>query len=124
MWSNLSIRAPAQGNQSNVSRGTGPASTQQQLQDEVSHFVPGTESYRFGATNHQLAGLAQSPNQGQGGNAEDFPPLGGLGGDIERRGSLLSAFANQGTVGLQNSRLGFDQPDIGLGGPGDRNVRL
>jgi hypothetical protein len=124
MWSNSSIRAPAQGNQSIVSRTTGPTPVQQQLQDDAPHFVPGNESYRFGATNHQVTGLAQSPNQGQGGNAEDFPPLGGLGGDLERRGSLLSAFASQGGLGLQGSRLAFEQTEMGLRGPGDRNVRL
>jgi hypothetical protein len=124
MWANPSIRAPVQGNQPSLTRGAPQASAQQQLQDDANHFGPGNESYRFGGTTHQLPGLAQSSNQAQSGNAEDFPPLGGLGGDVDRRGSLLSAFGGPGNLGLQTSRLGFEQAEMGLRGPGDRNVRL
>jgi hypothetical protein len=122
MWStNPSIRASNQAGQSTLSRGAAPSNAQQQLQDDTS-FLPNSEAYRFGATNHQLSGLAQTPTQGQGGGSEDFPALGGLGNDVERRGNLLSAFQGQGAFGIQNARISLDQTDFGLRGPGDRNV--
>lgn len=123
MWSNnQTIRAPLQGTQGNVLRASGPSLNQQQLQDDSTHFGPGSDSYRLGAAGHSLAGLAQTPNPSQQGVAEDFPPLSGLGGDPDRRGSLLSAFSNQGNLGLQNSRLGYDRSDVGLRTTVDRNV--
>jgi hypothetical protein len=124
MWSNNpTIRTANPGGQSSLSRGSGPSNTQQQLQDDTSHFVGSNEAYRFGATGHQLSGLAQTPTQGQGAGSEDFPALGGLGNDVERRGNLLSAFQGQGVFGFQNSRIGLDQAELSLRGPADRNVR-
>jgi len=122
MWSNPSIRAPSQQGQAGIQRNVQSSLQQQQQQqqsDEISHFGPGSEAYRFGGTTNQLAGLAQTPTQGQGG--DDFPPL----GDNDQRSSLLSGFATQPGAGLQNSRLGLDQgPELALRGLGDRNVRF
>lgn len=78
----------------------------QQQSDEISHYGPGSEAYRFGGTSNQLAGLAQTPTQAQGG--DEFPAL----GDNDRRSSLLSGFTNQSGVGLSNSRLGLDDRNV------------
>jgi hypothetical protein len=121
MWSNPSIRAPSQGNQSSLSRVTASTSSQRQIPDDSSHF--GGDNYLLGGSSHQLTGLAPTPTQPQS-TSEDFPPLSGLGGDLERRDNLLSAFNSQPSLGLQNSRIPFDQVDIGLRGLGDRNVRF
>jgi hypothetical protein len=122
MWSNPSIRAPLQHAQSAVSRNQPNPSQQQTPQEESASFVPGSDSYRFGGAASQLAGLAQSPTA-QTGPAEDFPPLGGLGADAERRGSLLAAFGAPAGLGVQTSRLGLDQgSDIAFRSMADRNV--
>jgi hypothetical protein len=124
LWANSTIRAPSQQSLAGVQRAGVPPSNLAQPQDESTHFGPGTETYRFGANTNQLAGLAQTPSQGQGGTSEEFPPLGGLGGvDGDRRSSLLAGFGNSG-LGVQSSRLGLDPTtELALrSGMSDRNV--
>ncbi|KAF2671366.1 hypothetical protein BT63DRAFT_423572 [Microthyrium microscopicum] len=115
MWAtNSTIRAPAQQQQPAIQRTPAPPSSQSQAQDESSQFGPGSEAYRFGGAG-PLAGLAQTPSQGQG---DEFPPL----ADNDRRGSLLSTFGASSSLAVQSSRHGLDPVgDMSLRNLGDRN---
>ena len=129
MWSGVTLRATQQNQQNTIGRPqgqgqqqgqTGQAANQQQQnqgQDDSSQsqFSGAGDDYRFGGQGGvgQLGGV-----QPQTGNIEEFPPLGGAGGDVapDRRAGLIqnaAAFGTNGNgafPGLGQSRNGLSSP--------------
>jgi len=131
MWSNPTLRTTQQAQQNTIGRPQGqgqqqgqgqatPATNQQQQnqgQDDSSQsqFSGAGDDYRFGGQGGvgQLGGV-----QPQTGNIEEFPPLGGAGGDIpqDRRAGLIQnaaafgANGNSAFPGLGQTRNGLSSP--------------
>jgi CCR4-NOT transcription complex subunit 2 len=131
MWSNPTLRTTQQAQQNTIGRPQGqgqqqgqgqttPAANQQQQnqgQDDSSQsqFSGAGDDYRFGGQGGvgQLGGV-----QPQTGNIEEFPPLGGAGGDIpqDRRAGLIQnaaafgANGNSAFPGLGQTRNGLSSP--------------
>jgi CCR4-NOT transcription complex subunit 2 len=130
MWSNPNLRSTqhstiqrpqGQGAPQGQTGQVGPQPIQTSGHDEVVGSVPGqfsadSDDYRFGGQ----AGVGQlSGSQPQTGNIEEFPPLGGSGGDAgpDRRTGLIQnaaaygANANAGAFpGLGQTRNGMSSP--------------
>ncbi|KAL6154799.1 hypothetical protein ACJBU6_06418 [Exserohilum turcicum] len=131
MWANPTLRTTQQNQQNTIGRPqgqgqqqgqgqAGQAASQQhqnQGQDDSSQsqFSGAGDDYRFGGQGGvgQLGGV-----QPQTGNIEEFPPLGGAGGDIapDRRAGLIQNAAAFGTntnsafPGLGQTRNGLSSP--------------
>jgi CCR4-NOT transcription complex subunit 2 len=130
MWANPTLRTMQQNQQNTIGRPQGQgqqqgqgqavqASNQQhqnQGQDDSSQsqFSGAGDDYRFGGQGGvgQLGGV-----QPQTGNIDEFPPLGGAGGDIapDRRAGLIQNAAAFGTnasafPGLGQTRNGLSSP--------------
>jgi CCR4-NOT transcription complex subunit 2 len=132
MWANPTLRAPQQNQQNTIGRPQGQgqqqpgqaaqaANQQQQSQGQddssQSQFSEANDNYRFGGQGGvgQLGGV-----QPQTGNIEEFPPLGGAGGDIapDRRAGLIQNAAAFGATG-NNAFPGLGQTRNGLPSPTD-----
>jgi CCR4-NOT transcription complex subunit 2 len=131
MWANPTLRTTQQNQQNTIGRPQGQgqqlgqgqaaqaANQQQQNQGQddssQSQFSGAGDDYRFGGQGGvgQLGGA-----QPQTGNIEEFPPLGGAGGDIpqDRRAGLIqnaAAFGSNGSSafpGLGQTRNGLSSP--------------
>jgi CCR4-NOT transcription complex subunit 2 len=129
MWANPTLRSTQQNQQNTIGRPQGQgqqqgqagqaAAQQQQSQGQddssQSQFSGAGDDYRFGGQGGvgQLGGV-----QPQTGNIEEFPPLGGAGGEIgpDRRAGLIqnaaafSANANNAFPGLGQTRNGLSSP--------------
>ncbi|CAN9132388.1 unnamed protein product [Alternaria alternata] len=133
MWANPTIRAAQQNQQNTIGRPQGQgqqqgqgqaaqaANQQQQNQGQddssQSQFSGAGDDYRFGGQGGvgQLGGV-----QPQTSNVEEFPPLGGAGGDIpqDRRAGLIQNAAAFGANG-NNAFPGLGQTRNGLSSPTD-----
>ncbi|KAL1800043.1 hypothetical protein ACET3X_000385 [Alternaria dauci] len=133
MWANPTIRAAQQNQQNTIGRPQGQgqqqgqgqaaqaANQQQQNQGQddssQSQFSGAGDDYRFGGQGGvgQLGGV-----QPQTSNVEEFPPLGGAGGDIpqDRRAGLIQNAAAFGANG-SNAFPGLGQTRNGLSSPTD-----
>jgi hypothetical protein len=133
MWANPTLRTPQQNQQNTIGRPQGQGQQQQQGQagqatsqqqqsqgqddSSQSQFSEANDNYRFGGQGGvgQLGGV-----QPQTGNIEEFPPLGGAGGDIapDRRAGLIQNAAAFGPNG-NNAFPGLGQLRNGLPSPTD-----
>jgi CCR4-NOT transcription complex subunit 2 len=136
MWANPTLRTPQQNQQNTIGRPQGQGQQQQQQQQgqpgqttsqqqqsqgqddsSQSQFSEANDNYRFGGQGGvgQLGGV-----QPQTGNIEEFPPLGGAGGDIapDRRAGLIQNAAAFGANG-NNAFPGLGQLRNGLPSPTD-----
>jgi hypothetical protein len=132
MWANPTLRTTQQNQQNTIGRPqgqgqqqqqgqAGQATSQQQSQGQddssQSQFSEANDNYRYGGQGGvgQLGGV-----QPQTGNIEEFPPLGGAGGDIapDRRAGLIQNAAAFGTNG-NNAFPGLGQTRNGLPSPTD-----
>ncbi|KAF1946842.1 hypothetical protein EJ02DRAFT_430401 [Clathrospora elynae] len=132
MWANPTLRSTQQNQQNTIGRPQGQgqqqqgqvgqaASQQQQSQGQddssQSQFSGAGDDYRFGGQGGvgQLGGV-----QPQTGNIEEFPPLGGAGGEIgpDRRAGLIQNAAAFG-ANSSNAFPGLGQIRNGLSSPTD-----
>lgn len=130
MWANPNLRT-AQHSTIQRPQGQGPQqgqggqSANQQLQNQAhedgsaqSQFSGGDE-YRFGGQ----AGVGQlsGGSQPQTGNIDEFPPLGGAGGDVgpDRRTGMIQNAAAYGGNANANAFPGLGQSRNGLSSPTD-----
>jgi hypothetical protein len=133
MWANPTLRTTQQNQQNTIGRPQGQGqqqpqgqigqavSQQQQSQGQddssQSQFSEANDNYRYGGQGGvgQLGGV-----QPQTGNIEEFPPLGGAGGDMapDRRAGLIQNAAAFGANG-NNAFPGLGQTRNGLPSPTD-----
>jgi CCR4-NOT transcription complex subunit 2 len=132
MWSNPNLRSTpqhstiqrpqGQGAQQGQTGQVGPQPIQTSGHDDVGGSAPGqfsagSDDYRFGGQ----AGVGQlsGSSQPQTGNIEEFPPLGGSGGDAgpDRRTGLIQNAAAYGANAGAGAFPGLGQTRNGLSSP-------
>jgi len=130
MWSNPNLRSTqhstiqrpqGQGAPQGQAGQVGPQPIQTSGHDEVvgstpGQFSAGSDDYRFGGQ----AGVGQlSGSQPQTGSVEEFPPLGGSGGDIgpDRRTGLIQNAAAYGANASAGAFPGLGQTRNGMSSP-------
>lgn len=129
MWANPNLRTATQQNTiqrpqgQGQQQGHGGQAASQQLQSQAhddssqSQFSGAGDDYRFGGQGGvgQLSGGAQP----QTGNIEEFPPLGGPGGEVgpDRRAGLIQSAAAFGGSANAGAFPGLGQTRNGLSSP-------